>query len=136
MPTTTNIQTTCPICNKPIWAKLMVIVEIDGYDIPLCPQCFGYINHCTTCDYGRVCNFQNDHSEPQMIQRQIQKGISIISMPMKNPHLIDKHCKICRCAYEIGEVEPVCQRDKDNSLYCGRYKIMPEILNLGIKINK
>ena len=135
MPTTTNAQTTCPICKKAIWAKQMVIVEIENYYIAICPQCFGYIGHCSSCDYGRVCNFKNDHSEPQMVQRQTRRGMSILSMPMKNPHLIDKHCKICRCAYETGGEEPMCQRDEDNGTNCGRYKIMPEILNLGTKIN-
>ena len=37
MPTTTNAQTTCPICKKAIWAKQMVIVEIENYYIAICP---------------------------------------------------------------------------------------------------
>ena len=125
---------TCPICHKQAPIKTMVIVEIEDYSIILCPQCFGYIGNCASCDYGKVCNFKNDHSEPQMIQQQKRMGMSIITMPMKNPHLVDKHCKTCRCAYDFGIEEPMCQRENDNGLHCGRYKIMPEILQLGTKI--
>jgi hypothetical protein len=123
MPTTTK-QIPCQICNRLFWPKEMVITDIEDKIIITCPQCYGYINTCATCEYGKKCNFQEDHSEPQVVNRTIRQGFATVMTQMKNPNLIEKHCLNCRCGnYETAD-KGMCLREDNKGINCSHYKIM------------
>ncbi len=117
----------CQFCkqNQPI--KNIVITEIeDGTLLYTCPQCYGLIHTCRTCEYVKTCNFLTDTSEPPIINQTVRQGPMIMQTQVKNPHLIDKHCISCRCSYgDKGD----CHREYETGINCSSYKFATELLN-------
>lgn len=115
----TSGQTTqCELCHSNINNKDIILwISQDGNKtIACCQECVNKMGMCATCYYNNQCGFINDHSEPQYVNRTIQKGFMTMQTQIKNPHLVDKHCATCRCSYQInGEYQ--CQKE-DNNLYC------------------
>jgi hypothetical protein len=129
MPTVT--KKACQICNKEFPLQTIVVTEIENYWLMTCPNCYGLLFSCHSCEYANKCNFANDHSEPQMVQQTIRQGAAIISTAVKNPHLIEKHCISCRCSWgNKGN----CSRENDNGMHCSNYHMMPELFKIAIPI--
>lgn len=124
----------CPFCGNDIPLKSFVITQIEGKNISTCPNCSELIRRCPTCSYAEKCGFVDDKSEPQMIQRTIRQNGMVMSIPMKNPHLIEKHCCHCRCNVEPNPDMVECQREKDDGFHCPNYKIEPTLLQVGFPI--
>lgn len=105
----------CEICGKML-VRQGVIIE--GPHL-ICDSCNENIGHCATCTYGHNCQFNADPTPgPQkFIQQQIRQGNTIISQTVRNPAIVEKTCKKCKC-YDSQNNQ--CFRD---FTACGQYQI-------------
>lgn len=115
----------CQICNQEIPIKALTISEYDNNYVYTCAKCYGYLNHCSTCIYGNKCDFQEDHSEPQIVNKIISHGGMRIQTQERNPNLIEKHCISCRCSYDN---KGSCNKENGNGYNCSHYSIISELL--------
>lgn len=123
----TETLTNCQICGKELPTKAIVINDIEGKFLYTCPQCYGLLLTCSSCEYIQNCGFINDHSEPQIVQQTVRQGPVVMSTQVKNPNLIQKHCAICRCGTINGQ-NIDCERERDNGLHCSNHKILSNLL--------
>ena len=110
----------CAICKReyPI-SELFYWINQDGsVGYQVCKNCLDKIGSCITCAYQNECGFANDHSEPQIVMQNVQKGFMTMQTQVKNPHLVQKHCVSCRCSY--GNRDPECMKD-ENGANCGHW---------------
>ena len=123
-----GIQTVvnCQICGKEFPSKTMVINDIEGQFIYTCPQCYSLLPICPTCEYNNTCGFNNDHTEPHMVQQTIRRGMMNMSTQVKNPNLVQKHCTICRCGTMNGQ-DVTCEKERDNGFHCPNHKILTNL---------
>lgn len=112
---TTNTFT-CEICGQP---KDTVMIWQDGNTEKLiCSDCYNLISSCHTCVNLNICNFRNDHSEPQMVSKTIQQGFMTMQTQVKNPRLVNKHCSTCRCS----DINNNCFKD-DTGAGCPNWQL-------------
>ena len=57
----------------------------------VCAECLGKVGTCATCFFQSDCGFAMDHSEPQVVMQNVQKGFMTMQTQVKNPHLVQKH---------------------------------------------
>ena len=112
---TTNILT-CEICGQP--KDTVMIWQNDNTEKLICSGCYNLIGSCYTCVNANICNFKNDHSEPQVVSKTIQQGFMTMQTQVKNPHLVEKHCSICRCS----DVNNNCLKD-DTGAECPNWQL-------------
>ena len=89
--------------------------------LPLCSSCSSTIGTCASCNNSLNCDFENDHSEPSFVFQTVTKGLMRMQTQVKNPTLIDRHCKHCVC----GNPEGHCYRDESQ---CSNWKIRQDLL--------
>ena len=125
----TPSEITCPICGKVVPQKFIIIYDYDDKNAIACDSCAQHMGTCTTCQYGSQCGFTNDHSEPQIVNKTIQRGPMRMQTQIKNPNLVNKHCVKCRCGFDDGtpNIDPVCLKD-ENGINCNHYSILPQLL--------
>lgn len=111
----TNIPT-CEICGQP--KDTVMIWQNDNTEKLICTDCYNLIGSCRTCANANICNFKNDHSEPQVVSKTIQQGFMTMQTQVKNPHLVEKHCSTCRCS----DVNNNCFKD-DNGANCTNWQL-------------
>lgn len=106
----------CRVCGRPLLDSSVYDPEKKEY---ICPQCFSsFYKTCIMCQNSIGCAFENDTSGiPKQIQKQIQRGPSVIVTMINNPDLVEKTCKNeCSCWNpEIGCLRQITQT-------CGHYK--------------
>jgi hypothetical protein len=90
----------CPICHKVVTQNFTVLTYFEDKFLTICPQCYGYIGKCQTCEYGAKCSFEADNSLPHIVLDTIRQGPAVIQRQIKNPVLVEKHCINCRCAWD------------------------------------
>lgn len=112
---TENIEI-CWVCGRPLLDSSVYDPEKNEC---ICPQCFSdAYKTCIMCQNSVGCAFADDTSGmPKLVQKQIQRGPSVIVTTINNPELIEKTCKNgCFCWNpEIG-----CLRQTTQA--CEHYK--------------
>ena len=99
---TTNAPTTCPLCGRSLWAKELIVIDIEEDKfISVCQNCYSHINTCATCDHNYQCGLRNDKTEPPFIVQTIPQNNMVFQTKIKNPKLIEKYCSSCKCAQPI-----------------------------------
>lgn len=115
----------CSLCGKQVQAKELYywISQDESRTYQICEQCLNIIGTCATCKYGNICNFRNDHSEPQVIMKTVQQGFMTMQTQVKNPKLIVKHCQKCHCSdgADPSIRDIICFKDEDNM--CAKWEM-------------
>jgi len=125
MPTFGNYpEIQCAICHKSIKQNLTVITYFEDKSLITCPQCYGYIGQCQTCEYGAKCDFEIDHSAPHTVVQTMRQGPAVVQTQVKNPILVEKHCINCRCAWD--DKGTCCAGDQN--VDCPHYIIKLDLL--------
>ncbi len=97
---TSENTTSCAVCGS---TEQLIIYETNDTVIPFCPNCSALIGTCQTCKNKGQCDFQNDHSEPQVVMKTVRQGMMTMQTQVKNPKLVERHCKHCQCGLPTGE---------------------------------
>jgi hypothetical protein len=100
---------TCAICKGPLTIDSVIIEP----NIPLCAGCFNaYYNRCEACrHYQEGCAFNEDNSEPHIINQTTRQGFMSIQQQIRNPKLVERHCTKCQCA-----INKECQRNNHGTV--------------------
>lgn len=109
----------CEWCGQSTPPDEIKIWIIDDKPRFLCPHCSQMVNTCQTCAYGNECGFANDHSMPQIVNQTVRQGGMIMQTQVKNPKLVDKHCRSCRCSCDD---KGTCLRD-EHGVNCGHWLV-------------
>ena len=64
----------------------------------ICGNCLKAMNTCATCEFGNICGFKSDRSEPQIVMKTVNNGMMRMQTQVKNPNLVIKHCQRCTCS--------------------------------------
>lgn len=112
-------SSTCDLCKQKT-NNIFIWQDDNNNQLILCENCFNQLHTCNNCTYINICGFKNDHSEPQIVMQQTQKGFMTMQTQVKNPRLIQKHCPSCRCSY--GHNDTNCMKD-ENGINCGSWEL-------------
>ncbi len=112
---TNESTTSCAFCGQ---TGSLTIYELNDEILPLCANCSSMIGTCHTCENIATCDFQNDHNEPQVVMKTVRQGMMTMQTQIKNPVLVDRHCKHCQCGLTTGD----CLRD-NNGIGCKNWKV-------------
>ena len=111
----------CQVCQKDFATSNLHIwyTADESKYYAVCENCLEYMGTCSTCQYQNDCAFSRDHSEPQIVMKQVQKGFMTMQTQVKNPNLVMKHCSVCRCSTADGDHE--CQKD-EHGISCNHWQ--------------
>ena len=127
--TSSNDSISCPICGQTKRQNEFFIFPIEDKNVIVCSKCAQYIGTCATCVRGNICPLANDHSAPQVIPQTVQQGNMIMTIQIKNPKLVVKHCQKCKCSdgSDPSIKDVVCFKDENGTL-CSHWQILPQLL--------
>ena len=115
-------ETTCCLCGNSD-DNMIILYGVNNDVYPFCNNCFKSYHTCQLCQDKNICEFKNDHSEPQIIMQTIRQGYMTMQQQVKNPKLIAKHCTTCHCSW--GKEN--CHKD-DNGINCPNWQLKTDLL--------
>lgn len=86
----------CSFCGEHEGLYLIYLDESWHY---ICANHHKVLYTCQACAHNQECGFQNDHSAPPYVMRQVRQGNMVIQQQVKNPKLIARHCPTCKCSF-------------------------------------
>lgn len=115
----------CIFCNT---TENILLAQFNDETYPLCQGHYNALMSCQGCINSQHCDFAADHSEPQIVTKVIQQGNMRMQVQQKNPNLLDKHCKICKCGYNDGS-QIICRKEHPE-YECQNWQLQKDLLQL------
>lgn len=113
----------CKFCNE---TQNLILAYFGNNFIPVCEIHEQLFHTCQTCEKSKQCGFREDTSEPQFVMRQVRQGNMVMQTQVKNPNLVEKHCRRCSCYFpDSGDGRCLQEGQTEN---CPLWSLQKELL--------